>query len=144
MRVTKDIQHTPFDIYEFTLHIFSHDLKHQTSLHYPNKNRARARFMLKICTHKCCTENDLRECKTEYKTKGIEMFVGEKTWVFWVGLIILASASVVLFGIIWYNAITNRYYKPAVEFQVPFIVGAVVFIFIGLYMMTSGVKKKNT
>ena len=72
------------------------------------------------------------------------MFVGEKTWVFWVGLIILASASVVLFGIIWYNAITNRYFKPPVEFQVPFIVGAVVFIFIGLYMMTSGIKKKNT
>ena len=76
--------------------------------------------------------------------KGIEMFVGEKTWVFWVGLIILALASVSLFGIVWYNAVTNRLYRPAVEYQVPFIVGAVVFIFIGLYMTASGVRKKNS
>jgi uncharacterized integral membrane protein len=75
--------------------------------------------------------------------EGGEMFVGEKTWVFWVGLIVLALASVSLFGIVWYNAITNFYYRPAVEFQVPFIVGAVVFIVIGLYMMTSGVAKKT-
>jgi hypothetical protein len=71
------------------------------------------------------------------------MFVGEKTWVFWVGLIILASASVTLFTIIWFNAVTTIYYKPAVEYQVPFIVGAVVFMFIGLYMMASGVRKKT-
>jgi len=71
------------------------------------------------------------------------MFVGEKTWVFWVGIIILALASVALFGIVWYNAVTNRYYRPAVEYQVPFIVGAVVFIFIGLYMMSSGVRKES-
>ncbi|MDH5374892.1 MAG: hypothetical protein OEZ21_08535 [Candidatus Bathyarchaeota archaeon] len=71
------------------------------------------------------------------------MFVGEKTWVFWVGLIILALASVALFAIVWFNAVTAIYYKPAVEYQVPFIVGAVVFIIIGLYMMTSGVRKKT-
>ena len=71
------------------------------------------------------------------------MFVGEKTWVFWVGLVILALASVALFAIVWYNAVINQYqYKPPVEYQVPFIVGAVVFIIIGLYMMTSGVRKK--
>jgi len=63
--------------------------------------------------------------------------------VFWVGLIILALASVALFAIVWFNAVTTIYYKPAVEYQVPFIVGAVVFIIIGLYMMTSGVKKKT-
>jgi len=71
------------------------------------------------------------------------MFVGEKTWVFWVGLIILALASVALFAIVWYNAVTHLYYKPAVEYQVPFIVAAVVFIIIGLYMLTSGVKKEK-
>jgi len=60
------------------------------------------------------------------------------------GIIILALASVVLFGIVWYNAVTNRYYRPAVEYQVPFIVGAVVFIFIGLYMMSSGVRKGSS
>jgi len=64
------------------------------------------------------------------------MFVGEKTWVFWVGLIFLALASVALFAIVWYNAVTAIYYKPAIEYQVPFIVGGVVFVFIGLYMMT--------
>ena len=74
--------------------------------------------------------------------KGIEMFVGEKTWVFWVGIIILALASVSLFGIVWYNAVVQ--YKPPVEYQVPFIVAAVVFIFIGLYMMTSGIIKENS
>jgi len=72
------------------------------------------------------------------------MFVGEKTWVFWVGLIILALASVTLFAIIWFNAVTDLYYKPAVEYQIPFIVAAVVFIIIGLYMMTSGIRKKNS
>jgi len=70
------------------------------------------------------------------------MFVGEKTWVFWVGLIILALASVALFAIVWYNAVYYiHHYKPAVEYQVPFIVAAVVFLIVGLYMMTSGVKK---
>jgi len=71
------------------------------------------------------------------------MFVGEKTWVFWAGLIILAAASVTLFAIVWYNAVTAHYYRPAVEYQIPFIVAAVVFIIIGLYMMTSGVKKEK-
>ena len=71
------------------------------------------------------------------------MFVGEKTWVFWFGLIILAFASVALFAIVWFNAVTIIYYKPAIEYQVPFIVGTVVFIFIGLYMMISGVRKQT-
>ena len=75
--------------------------------------------------------------------KDAGMFVGEKTWVFWVGLIILALASVALFAIVWYNAVTDLYYKPAVEYQVPFIVAAVVFIIIGLYMLTSGVRKRE-
>ena len=48
--------------------------------------------------------------------------------VFWVGLIILALASVALFAIVWYNAVMIQL-KPAVEYQVPFIVGTVVFIF---------------
>lgn len=71
------------------------------------------------------------------------MFVGEKTWVFWVGLIILALASVTLFAIVWFNAVIVPY-QPAIEYQVPFIVGVVVFIIIGLYMMTSGIRKKNS
>lgn len=74
------------------------------------------------------------------------MFKGEKTFVFWIGLIILGLAAVVLFAIIWFNAITAlKIYPyavgPSFELQVPFIVAAIVFILIGLYMMKSGVKK---
>lgn len=76
------------------------------------------------------------------------MFEGEKTLVFWIGLIILGLASVVLFSIIWFNSIIAlKVYPyaagPSIEFQIPFSVAAIVFILIGLYMMKSGVKKKS-
>jgi len=70
------------------------------------------------------------------------VFEGEKTYVFWIGLIILGFASVGLFGIIWFDLIRSIYFIP-LEYQVPLIVGAVVFIFIGLYMMKSGVLKRK-
>jgi hypothetical protein len=74
------------------------------------------------------------------------VFKGEKTFVFWVGLIILGLAAVVLFTIIWFNAIIAlKVYPyaigPSFEFQVPFIVAAIVFILIGFYMMKCGLKK---
>lgn len=59
-----------------------------------------------------------------------------KTWVYWLGLIILAFSSLVIFAVIWFNAVLDSY-KPPIEFQVPFIVGAVVFFIIGVYMMKS-------
>jgi ABC-type multidrug transport system permease subunit len=70
------------------------------------------------------------------------VFEGEKTFVFWIGLIILGLASVALFGIIWYNLIRSFYFMPF-EYQVPLIVGVIVFIFIGFYMMESGVVKRK-
>jgi len=72
------------------------------------------------------------------------MFEGERTFVFWIGLIILGLASVGLFGILWMIAIWNGYIDPFRNLlqAVPVIVGGVVFILIGLYMMKSGVKKK--
>ena len=73
------------------------------------------------------------------------MFEGEKTIIFWIGLIILGLASVGLFGTLWMVAVV-MYPANRMEFLkglVPFIVGAVVFILIGLYMMKSGVKKKD-
>jgi len=72
------------------------------------------------------------------------MFEGERTFVFWIGLIILALASVGLFGILWVLAVWNEYIDrlTMLKYQVPAIVGGVVFVFIGLYMMKSGVKKK--
>ncbi len=73
------------------------------------------------------------------------MFEGEKTFVFWIGLIILGLASVGLFGILWMIAIWNGYMDRfrMLEQAVPVLFGGVVFILIGLYMMKSGVKKKE-
>ena len=72
------------------------------------------------------------------------MFEGEKTIVFWIGLIISGLASVGLFGILWMLAVWDEYGDrfTMLKYQVPLIVGGVVFILIGLYMMSSGVKKK--
>jgi len=73
------------------------------------------------------------------------VFEGEKTFVFWIGLILLALASVGLFGILWMLAVWNGYGDrfAMLKYQVPTIVGGVVFILIGLYMMKSGVKKSQ-
>ncbi len=72
------------------------------------------------------------------------MFEGEKTFVFWIGLIILGLASVSLFGILWMLAVWNGYMDrfSMLKYQVPFIVGGAIFILIGLYMIKSGVKRK--
>jgi len=72
------------------------------------------------------------------------VFEGEKTFVFWIGLIILGLASVVLFGIFWMIAIWDGYINrfTVLKQAVPVIVGPVVFILIGLYMMKSGVRGK--
>jgi len=63
----------------------------------------------------------------------------EKTMVFWVGLILLSSASLVLFGVVWMVAVV-MYPANRVGFLkglVPIIVGAAVFFFIGISMMRS-------
>jgi len=72
------------------------------------------------------------------------VFEGEKTWVFWVGLIIFASACVVVFSIVWSLAAFPEAYNREwfVRFMPPPLVGSVVFIIIGFYMMKSGVKKQ--
>ena len=72
------------------------------------------------------------------------MFEGKKTFVFWIGLIILGLASVGLFGILWMIAVWDEYLDRLnmLKQVVPLIVGGMVFILIGLYMMKSGVKRK--
>jgi hypothetical protein len=68
------------------------------------------------------------------------MFEGEKTAVFWVGLTILGLALAVLFSTIWYFLISSRdifYYRNWL-YIVPQIVGSIIFMLIGLYMMKSG------
>ena len=75
------------------------------------------------------------------------MFNGNKQSLFWIGLIILAFASLILFAILWQYAyaFTDRYLDISWMFKqsFPIMVGALVFILIGLYMMKSGVKKQN-
>jgi uncharacterized membrane protein len=74
------------------------------------------------------------------------MFESEKTFVFWLGLIILALASVTLFSISWYTILTAQPYANTNYYWrllVPPVVGTIVFIVIGLYMMKSGTKKKE-
>lgn len=79
------------------------------------------------------------------------MFQGEKTAIFWVGLIILAFASLAIFSAIW-GAITNYiiYASYRDSFSVsylvstmPVVVGGAIFIAVGTYMMKSGIKKKQ-
>ena len=74
------------------------------------------------------------------------MFEGEKTYVFWIGLLILALAAVGLFGILWMMAVWNGYMDrfTMLKQAVPVIVAGVVFMLIGFYMMRSGVRKKET
>jgi len=71
------------------------------------------------------------------------MFEGEKTFPFWIGLIILGLASVGLFGIFWMIVVWDGYMDRfrMLEQAVPLIAGGIVFILIGLYMMKSSVKK---
>ncbi len=70
------------------------------------------------------------------------MFEGEKTSLFWIGLLILSVASVGLFAVLWTLFRYGSYsYTDALVSSVPFIVAAVVFILVGFYMMRSGVKK---
>jgi putative Mn2+ efflux pump MntP len=73
------------------------------------------------------------------------MFEGQKTRIFWVGLVILGLASISLFSILWYTIIATPFYYGAEywKYLTPPIVGAVVFILIGLYMMKSGAKKRE-
>jgi len=73
------------------------------------------------------------------------VFEGEKTFVFWIGLIILGLASIGLFGILWMIGIWNGYIDrfEMLKQAVPVIVGGIVFILIGFYMMKSGVKKSQ-
>jgi xanthine/uracil permease len=74
------------------------------------------------------------------------VFEGEKTDVFWIGLIILGLTSVGLFGVLWMVTVVmypeNR--LEVLKGLVPVIVGGVVFLLIGLYMMRSGVKKSES
>jgi len=77
----------------------------------------------------------------------LTLFKGEKTLLFWLGLIILSLSSVFLFSVIWgmrsYSSLPYNFYNY-LENNIPVIVGAIVFIIVGLFMMNSGVKKNKS
>ena len=86
-----------------------------------------------------------------YTDGGCLMFEGEKSNLFWVGLLILALSSLVVFTVVWQiitsylNYLSYSAQHPSSYYfmwsNVPIIVGGTVFSMIGLYMMESGTKK---
>ncbi len=83
----------------------------------------------------------------------VTLFNGEKTSLYWVGLIIVGFASLVLFASVWqfivsymnYLSYSSLHPSTYYYFQsyVPIIVGGIIFMLIGLYMMKSGAKKEQ-
>ena len=72
------------------------------------------------------------------------MFEGEKTILFWLGLLLMSFSALVLFSVIWTVAMYNpSWLGNALVGFVPIMAGAIVFILIGFYMMKEGVKKKK-
>ena len=67
------------------------------------------------------------------------VFEGEKTRIFWWGLVIFAISICVLFTIFWHIFVLNLYFDW--RYWAPEIFGGVVFLLVGLYMMKSGVRK---
>ena len=62
-------------------------------------------------------------------------------------MIILALACIEVFSVVWFVAVIYSPFLNTLELQVkaatPFIVGGIVFLIVGLYMMKSGAKKKD-
>jgi len=84
------------------------------------------------------------------------LFEGEKTSLFWLGLVILGFSIIVVFSAIWVTTSTyltylaqssqyNTTYPTTIWLSmVPFIFGGAIFILIGAYMMKSGTKKNQS
>ena len=72
------------------------------------------------------------------------MFRVEKNSLFWAGLVTLCFACVYLFGVLW-SGYQRFPHIPSYVFleSLPSIVGAIVFIVIGLFMMHSVFREKT-
>lgn len=83
---------------------------------------------------------------TSVSQKVLLSFRGEKSSLFWVGLIVLGLASVIGFAEIWsWISIETRLWVDLCILlldEVSIMVGPIVFILIGLLMIKSGVKKE--
>ena len=69
------------------------------------------------------------------------MFNGEKTRVFWWGLVIFGVTLIGLFSFLWSYFVLDNSFGSDWRYYVPFIFGDLMFLLIGFYMMKSGVKK---
>ena len=85
------------------------------------------------------------------------LFKGEKTSLFWAGLLLLGFTFVILFSAIWnVHNYTDTFFDTEsgsavqvglsfnlyIKLILPWIVGGIIFILISLYMMKSGVKRE--
>jgi putative Mn2+ efflux pump MntP len=61
--------------------------------------------------------------------------------IFWAGLFILSLSSLVLFQEVWNACLPSVFYSSWWMFHIPFVVGTLVFIFVGFAMMRSGLRK---
>jgi len=71
------------------------------------------------------------------------VFEGEKTVVYWAGLIILTWGSLNLFQSLWMLIVYENIADLWLRTMAPNILNGVVFIALGLYMMKSGVKRNS-
>ena len=68
-------------------------------------------------------------------------FEGEKTNLFWAGLVILSLASLSLFSCVWSLQYASFNWTRSFLNSFPQFLGLLAYILIGLYMMKSGVKR---
>lgn len=84
------------------------------------------------------------------------MFEGERTRLFWAGLIVLGFGLLALFTIVWLVFVHYPTHHHAYHWDYPkhflvyfwkyyvwFIIGAIAFILMGMYAMKSGVRKRK-
>ncbi len=79
------------------------------------------------------------------------MFEGEKTAVYWLGLVVFGYAIYQFCSAGWFIFAYSRYqsyvsielYPAVLNTIVPPIIGGIIFLIIGLYIMREGVLKKG-
>ena len=78
------------------------------------------------------------------------MFKGEKTLVFWVGLLVFGYSLSQFCFVIWFTIYINVIYPRVspnyslvLEAGIPSIISGVIFVIIGLYMIKKGVKQEQ-
>lgn len=69
------------------------------------------------------------------------MFEGEKTRIFWYGLVFSAISVCILFTVFWYTLAIST--GLSLVYLGPEVFGGIVFLLVGLYMMKNGTKKKE-